>query len=60
MNRKSVVSALHSILLRLSYSYPMLGQEKAVIEFVLGRDVFLPSSIGYGKSFCYFCLPLIF
>ena len=51
MNRKSVVSALHSVSLRLGYSHPKPDQEKVVVEFVLGRDVFLSLPTGYGNIF---------
>ena len=60
MNREIVVCALHSVSLQLGYSHPKSDQENAVMQFVLGRDVFLSLPTGYGKSFCYCCLPLIF
>ena len=60
MNKETVASALHSVLLRLGYSYPKPEQVEAVTTFILGRDVFLSLPTGYGKSLCYSCLPLVF
>ena len=60
MNKETVASALHSVLLRLGYSYPKPAQVEAVTTFILGRDVFLSLPTGYGKSLCYSCLPLVF
>ena len=60
MNREIVVCALHYVSLQLGYGHPYSDQENAVMQFVLGRDVFLSLPTGYGKSFSYCCLPLIF
>ena len=35
-------------------------QVEAVSEFVGGKDVFVALPTGYGKSFCYGCLPGVF
>ena len=35
-------------------------QVKAVSGFVGGKDVFVTLPTGYGKSFCYSCLPGVF
>ena len=34
-------------------------KEKAILQFLLGRDVFVALPAGYGNS-CYFVLPLVF
>jgi len=60
MNKEGIVAALCLVSLRLGYSHPKLCQEEAVTTFLLGRDVFLSLPTGYGKSFCYSCLPLVF
>ena len=35
-------------------------QREAVEAFISGRDVFVCLPTGYGKSFCYGCLPIDF
>ena len=35
-------------------------QREAVEALISGRDVFVCSLTGYGKSFCYGCLPIVF
>ena len=35
-------------------------QRDAILAFVSGKDVFVSLPTGYGKSFCYQCLPLLF
>ena len=35
-------------------------QSQAIRSFVSGRDVFVTVPTGYGKSFCYALLPLVF
>ena len=34
-------------------------QREAVEAFMSGRDVFISLPTGYGKSFCYGCLPIV-
>ena len=36
------------------------AKDKAIRQFILGRDVFVSLPTGYGKSVCYFSLPLVF
>ena len=41
--------------------YVLKEEERKVINaFVQGNDVFAVLSMGYGKSFCYGCLPFFF
>ena len=35
-------------------------QEEAILAFNQGHDVFVALPTGYGKSFCYCCLPYVF
>ena len=35
-------------------------QREALLSFVLGKDVFVSLPTGFGKSFCYALLPLVF
>ena len=56
----SVSLAISSAATQLGYTRVKPCQESAVKAFVTGKDVFLSLPTGYGKSFCYCCLPLIF
>ena len=49
-----------AISLRLGYRELKPCQESAVKSFVSGKDVFVSVPTGYGKSFCYSCLPWVF
>lgn len=44
------------------FGYPAVNPEQfeAVKEFVKGKDVFVSTPTGSGKSLCYGCLPLVF
>ena len=53
------VAIMYSIQ-KLGYNKPSEEQEKAVSEFLRGRDVFVSLPTGAGKSLCYACLPLSF
>ncbi len=44
----------------LGYDRPTEDQERAVTEFMYGRDVFISLPTGSGKSLCFICLPLVF
>lgn len=35
-------------------------QKEVITEFVLGNDVFVALPTGFGKSFCYGCLPFVY
>ena len=44
----------------LGYPKLRLEQERAVLAFVLGKDVFVSLPTGSGKSLCYTMLPTAF
>ena len=45
---------------RMGYERLFTKQREAVEAFFSGKDVFVCLPTGYGKSFCYGCLPLVF
>ena len=45
---------------RMGYERLFPKQREAVEAFISGRDVFVCLLTGYGKSFCYGCLPIVF
>ena len=53
-------SAISYALKMLGYDRPTLEQERAIREFVSGRDIFVISPTGSGKSLCFVALPLVF
>ena len=52
--------AIKAVAVRFGYAELKPCQEKAVKSFVSGNDLFLSLPTGYGKSFCYASLPLVF
>ena len=44
---------------RMGFAELFPKQREAVEAFVSGRDVFISLPTGYGKSFCYGCLPCL-
>ena len=44
----------------LRYTHVRKEQMKAIISFVNGKDVFVSLPMGFGKSFCYSVLPVLF
>ena len=53
-------SAISYAFKTLGYDRPTLEQERAIREFVSGRDIFVISPTGSGKSLCFVALPLVF
>ena len=55
-----VESTLRAI--RKSHGYVEIKEKQrdAILAFISGKDVFFSLPTGYGKSFCYQCLPLLF
>ena len=53
-------SAISYAFKTLGYDRPTLEQERAILEFVSGRDIFVISPTGSGKSMCFVALPLVF
>ena len=53
-------SAISYAFKTLGYDRPTLEQERAIREFVSGRDIFVISPTGSGKRLCFVALPLVF
>ena len=58
--RESVEEALSASVATLGFDSLREHQQKAVEEFVSGKDVFVCLLTGHGKSLCYAVLPLVF
>ena len=52
--------ALVKCIRKLGYDFLKKEQEKAIVSFMEGNDVFVCLPTGFGKSLCYFCLPSLF
>ena len=57
---EAIKEALQVATTRMGYEKLLPKQREAVAAFALGRDVFVCLPTGYGKSFCYGCLPVVF
>ena len=55
-----VESALRAVGRSCGYAEIKDKQRDAILAFASGKDVFVSLPTGYGKSFCYQCLPLLF
>lgn len=60
INKDRLSTAITSVALRLRYTELKPCQENVVKSFVSGNGVFISLHTGYGKSFCYSCLPWVF
>ena len=57
---RDVNSAVDHAMKRAGLKELKKEQRKAIHDFVSGRDVFVSLPTGYGKSFCYALLPVVF
>ncbi|XP_019854607.1 PREDICTED: uncharacterized protein LOC105313494 [Amphimedon queenslandica] len=60
LQKESIEAALLICATQFGYETLKEEQKRAVVSFVEGNDVFVTLPTGFGKSFCYFCLPLLF
>lgn len=60
LQKEVVRNAVKCAFLQLGYAAPTDNQEKSVLEFVSGRDVFVSLPTGEGKSLCFASLPYVF
>ena len=60
MGEEVISVAIYSTAAPLGYASLKPCQESAVKAFISGKDIFVSLPTGYGKSFCYYCLPRVF
>ena len=53
-------NVIFGVFVQLGYDKPADDQQRAIKEFVQGRDVFVSLPTGAGKSLCYATLPYVF
>ena len=59
-SEESISAAITDSMSLVGVEEPKKEQSQAIRSFVSGRDVFVALPTGYGKSFCYALLPLVF
>jgi len=55
-----LVEIVAKVGVELGYSNLKTEQMEAMLKFLQGQDVFVVLPMGYRKSLCYACLPLVF
>ena len=60
MGEEVIFVAIYSTAARLGYASLKPCQENPVKTFISGRGIFVSPPTGYGRSFCYYCLPWVF
>ena len=60
LTRRVIDETIHAGIVRIGYSKATVYQQKAVREFVVGKDVFVCLPTGSGKSLCFVALPFVF
>ena len=59
-SEREIEAAIEATFTKFGYPAASPEQMEAVKEFVKGKDVFVSTPTGSGKSLCYGCLPLVF
>ena len=57
---REIEAAIEATFTKFGYPAASPEQMEAVKEFVKGKDIFVSTPMGSGKSLCYGCLPLVF
>ena len=60
LTRRAIDEAIHAGIVRLGNRKATVYHQKAIREFVVGKNVFVCLPIGSGKSICFVALPFVF